>query len=241
MMQGKLIILLLLVLFIPSVLGVTYAENEDMFISHSVRIDGTPSSTIVCNVTVLDPDEITVVSYDAMINNATTQKHEYTVPNINKTGEWCYDLTCFGSTQNATSSFCKQVTPNGEEPSTASGIFYIGVFAVLVIFLIMTIWAITQFDNLIARFSLFQFAYILFIAIVFIAYMMATDFLTSAPAIISVFKIFFWVVTIGFFPYVLGMMIWLGYSMITIKEINQMMERGVPLDEAEARRKKKKW
>lgn len=230
-----------LIFLAPLVHGTVYKQNENMFISKSVRIGGYPSSDIDCNITLLDPDEIVLFSFAPMINNDTTQKHEYTAIGINKTGEYCYDITCTGGGLNKTSSYCDEVTPNGLVPSTASGIFYIGIFAVLILFLVLSIWATTEFDNIIARFSLFQFIYLLVIAITFISYMMASDFITSAPFIISMFKILFWVVTIAFFPYVLVMMIWLGYSMITIKEINEMMERGIPMDEAYARRKNKRW
>jgi len=219
----------------------TYELNQDMFISKSVRLNGYPSAGLECNITILDPDETVLASFDAMVNNATTQKHEYTLTGVNMTGFYCYDITCSGGGLNATSSYCDEVTPNGEAPTTASGIFYIGIFAVLLLFFVLTIWGITKFDNIIARFSLFQFGYLLLIAIVFISYMMANDFLTSAPMIVSMFKILFWVVTIAFFPYVLGMMIWVGYSMITIKEIKDMMDHGLPMEEAEGRRKGKKW
>lgn len=241
-MDKKIILLLLLVLLVPLISAKVYQVDEDMLISHSVRIGGYPSSSIKCNITVEDPDDIPTVFFLEMTNNATTQKHEYLVGEINKTGEWCYDLTCFGGGQNATESYCVEVTPNGILPTTAGGIFYIGIFAVLLLFLVLCIWGIVHFDNLVARFSLFQFLYLLIIAITFISYMLASDFITSAPFIISFFQILFWVVMVGFFPYVLIMFIWLGYSMITIKEIKDMMERGVPLDEAEARRKRKgRW
>lgn len=233
------LILFLITIALPIISGKLHSLNEDMFISHSVRLDGSPSSSIWCNLTVQDPDEITIESFVPMVNNASTQKHEYSVSNINKTGEYCYDLTCTDGSNNGTEGYCNDVTPNGEEATTGSGIFYIGIYFVLVVFLILTIYGIVQFDNIYARFGLLQFLYLLIIAITFISWSMAGNFLTSAPFIISFFKILFWVVTIAFFPYVLVMMIWIGYSMITMKEITNMMEHGLSMEEAEGRRKGK--
>lgn len=179
------------------------------------------------------------------IDNTPSHDYDYEFrvneSNFTEVGEYAYVIQCNSSIQGGFIAGSFRVTPNGEIPTTATGIFYMGIFSVLLLFLVLNIWAITQFDNLIARFSLFQSLYLFVIAISFIAFMMASDFITSAPFLISMFEIIFWVVTIGFFPYVLVMMIWLGYSMITIKEINEMMERGISLDEAKARKGKTKW
>jgi len=233
------LVLFLIALALPMMNAKIYQLNENMEISHAVRLDGSPSSAVWCNLTMDDPDEIMILSFVPMVNNASTQRHEYSVPNINKTGEYCYELTCTDGTNNETEDFCGTVTPNGEEASTGSGVFYMGIYFVLIVFLILTIYGVVQFDNIYARFCLLQFIYLLVIAITFISWSMAGDFLTSAPFIISFFKILFWVVTIGFFPYVLSMMIWIGYSMLTMKEITDMMEHGLSMEEAEGRRKGK--
>lgn len=102
-------------LVLPLVYGETFKQYEDMKISHEIRIGGATSDSLLCNITLRDPDQITLVLFQLMINNLTTQEHEYTLSgsSVTKTGEYCYGITCIDGGLNETKSFCNSVTPTG--------------------------------------------------------------------------------------------------------------------------------
>ncbi len=114
-LNKKMWFFLLILLVFPIVDGVTFKQFEDMRITYEVRTNDAISSTAVCNITVKDPDQITLVSFQEMTNNLTTQEHEYTVSanQIVKTGDYCHGITCTDVGFNKTVSFCDDVTSTG--------------------------------------------------------------------------------------------------------------------------------
>jgi hypothetical protein len=127
------------------------------------------------------------------------------------------------------------VTPNGEEPTEANAIFYIGLLVILIFgFGLIVYFGVTS-DNLIVKAFSWGFGYLFLIAISFVAWNMAADFLTSSPFLVEFLRILFLVLMIGFFPFILILFAYAWYMALTIKEIKDMVERGIPENEAAER------
>ena len=128
------ILLSLLVLPMASALANTQRQNSDVNITHSVRLDGYVSDTINCNITVFNPNWVTLVGFSPMVYNATSKTVSYVLRsgNTSELGLYPYDVTCVGSGLNRTDSFNFEITPNGKENTISQSILYVLMLVVVV-------------------------------------------------------------------------------------------------------------
>lgn len=157
--------------------------------------------------------------------------------NFSKVGNYAYQVQCNGT---ATVGGCAEkglfiVTPSGIEATTGRALIDMGLLFVLLLFLTGAVFIFTSSENLLAKVGMFGFGYLLLIAITFISWNMATDFLLSAPFIADMFRILFFVLIIGAFPLLLGAFAWYVIMLFRIKEIERLMGKGMSYDEAERR------
>lgn len=155
--------------------------------------------------------------------------------NISISGHYSYVAQCNSSAFGGFVDVPLEVTPNGEEATTGKAVFYIGLLAVLLFFLGISIYFFSDTDNLLTKVGSLGIAYLLLIAVTFIAWAMASDFLTSSPFLIAMLNILFIVLVIGAFPLLIGMFAWYVIMVFQIKEINRLMEKGLSFDEAKRR------
>jgi hypothetical protein len=127
------------------------------------------------------------------------------------------------------------ITPNGEDTSLGKAIFYIGLLLILVIFLIGTVTLFMENENLLAKVGMLGLGYLLLIAITFIGWSMARDFITSAPFLVEMLRILFFVLIIGLFPLLIGAFAWYIIMITKIKEIQRLMDKGFSEEDAQRR------
>jgi len=92
-----------------------------------------------------------------------------------------------------------------------------------------------NFNNLLNRVGMIGIGYLLLIAITFISWQMASDFLLSAQFLVSMLRILFIVLMVGAFPLLIGAFAWYVLMLFKIKEIERLMGKG--FSEQEARRR----
>lgn len=155
--------------------------------------------------------------------------------NFSNNGEYPYFAFCNSSTLGGSISSFFAVTPNGEIGTTSKAIFYSGLIFVLIFFLGVAIYNFIEFDNLLNRVGMLGVIYLLLIAITFISWHMASDFIISSPFLISMLRIMFLLLVIGLFPLVLGGFAWYVLMLFKIKEINRLMTKGFSLEDAKRR------
>jgi len=178
----------------------------------------------------------------AVLNQSMTNKGgglwTYTFCNTTDVGR--YDVTGVGDINGIPDNFVSrfEVTPNGEEVNVGKAIFYIGLLGVLIVFLGLSLVGFVKFDNLLAKVGLFGLSYLLLMAITFVGWNMASDFLTSSPFIASMLRILFFVLIGGLFPLIVGSFAYYFIMITKIKEIERLMNKGLPYDEAERRVKR---
>lgn len=129
----KYLLMFAFVFFIMPVLAYsTYKQDQSIIISHPVRVGGLPSSSVQCNITVINPNNEELISFQPMNNN--NYNYNYTLdPNqTDILGVYNYDLTCTDGNYNETRSFSFEVTPNGRERPNE---FVIVSFVIIFLFL----------------------------------------------------------------------------------------------------------
>lgn len=184
-------------------------------------------------------DHIITVNNVKQFNNGRDFEVSVAGNNFSEIGEYCDLIECNTSIQTGGLERCFLVSTNGEEVTTAKAVFYIGLLAVLLFFLGLSIFGFVSFDNLLSRVGSFGAGYLLMITITFIGWNMADSFLTSSPFLISGLRILFFVFVIGLFPLLIGAFAWYVIMLFKIKEIERLMGKGFSRDEAEHRQGRK--
>lgn len=126
------------------------------------------------------------------------------------------------------------VTNSTYVAGTGEAIVYFGLNGVLLLFLAGCVLIFISFDNLLARVFTFGIGYLLGIAVSFVSWQMASDFITSV-FLIDMFRILFLVLMIGAFPLLIGAFAWYFIMLFQIKEIQRLMDKGFSEDEAKRR------
>ena len=124
------------------------------------------------------------------------------------------------------------VTPNGETLSISKGIIQIGALISFVIFFLIALKGLFVIEDYKGRFAIYWVCHVLAIAISFISWQMANDYLTGVPFIAGMFKIIFYFIFIGAFPMVIMSLVWIFYIHLMNKHIRSMMGKGMDEDEA---------
>ena len=159
--------------------------------------------------------------------------------NISTTGSYAYVMQCNSTTLGCVDKGYFIVTNSGYDATTGRATIDIGLLLILVIFLAGAVAIFMSSENLLAKVGMVGCGYLLLIAITFIAWQLAGDFLLSAPFLVSIFRIIFLALVIGLIPLVIGGFAWYFYMLFRIKEIQNLMDRGIGYEEAERRQGRK--
>jgi hypothetical protein len=155
--------------------------------------------------------------------------------NFTSYGSHSFIIQCNTTSQTGFANGIFEVSHAGLELTVGRAVIDIGLLTMFIIFLIGTVILFINFDNLLTRVGMFGFGYLLLIAITFISWNMANDFITSTVFIAEMFRILFFVLVIGAFPLLIGAFAWYVIMLFKIKEIERLMDRGIDRDEAERR------
>jgi len=205
------------------------------------------SPSAQCQLSIIYPNGTVMVNKQNMTYNSGVFTYPLTSNQTSALGEYEMPVTCCDGGDCGVRHLTYTVTPNGEIASTGKGILYIGILTILFIFFILCIYSGMQVEHIALKSFLWLFGYILFIGVTFIAWNLAIDYLTSSPFLIVVFKWVFYFFLVAFFPTLLFAVIYTLYMMTQIDAIKNMIDRGMPQDEAYERvvrsgfSKRKQW
>lgn len=155
--------------------------------------------------------------------------------NFTEVGDYYYIVQCNSTSLGGFIEVAIEVTPNGLETSTGGAIIEVSLILVLLILLMSCVFIFMETDNLLARVGTLGFGYLLLIAITFISWNMASDFLLSAPFIAEMFRILFFVFVVGAFPLLIGAFAYYLIMIFKIKEIQRLMDHGMSENDAQRR------
>lgn len=193
-----------------------------------------------CNLTSLkfDGDILTIVNVGMTRNTAL---FNYTLTDIftQQVGHYTVTGFCIGGGVYSPFAYTFETNRTGQAISSEMIYIYIALLFVLIFFLTMSIIGFINFNNLLAKVGLFGFSYLLLIAITFVGWNVANDFIITNSFIIDFMRILFIVLVIGIFPLVIGAFAWYVIMLFKIKEIERLMDKGMSYEEAEHRQGRK--
>lgn len=222
-------LLMFLALDVNIASAIPYAEGDALTLRvacSDINCTGVP----LCNMSVFYPNSTALITNQNATFQASFYSYNFTIPEIS--GNYDYTLFCT-PTNSFSSSF--PVTPNGEEPTIAKAIFYLGLLGFLVFFIILIFWAHMQDQSHLAKFWWFSFMWIPFWAVLFIGWSMARDFLTSQGAIEAVLYYAWWIVGMLYPFYIIGLILYTFYWIYQQREVQNLVKRGFSLEDAQAR------
>jgi hypothetical protein len=237
-MKNKILYLMIGMIFLMSIIPMASAESLGTFRNGDcVTLIQTCNNCTFANITsVIYPNSTVSLSDQDMTQTGTYFFYSYCDTSLNG----IYIVTGLGDPDGevAVWNYDFSITPNGEDASVGKAVFYIGLLIMLMIFLVGCVTLFMENDHLLAKVGFLGLGYLLTIAITFIAWNMANDFLLSAPFIVEMFRILFFVLIIGAFPLLIGAFAWYFIMLFKIKEIERLMGKGFSEDEARRRTSK---
>lgn len=127
--------------------AVTYVQGNDIDLKHPVRIDGFPSSSIDCNISVFDPNFNVIIDYKEMTNDYDVHNYTLNSSQTDKLGKYIYDITCTTGRSNQTESFSFDITGSGFEFNEPRSIYSVAMLALLIFFLVGDLYYTFRLPN----------------------------------------------------------------------------------------------
>lgn len=187
--------------------------------------------TVLQDVTYPNSTSACPTCAEVMTENIAN-KWEYNFCNTDALGK--YIVTGYSDVESVDTvwAYDFEVTPNGEAISGGKATFYVSLLAFLLIFFGICLYFFNKTESLNVKVGSFGFGYLLLVAIVFVAWTMANDFFTSIRFVSSFLRVLFITLMVGAFPMLLGGLAYYFIMLFKIKEIERMMNKGMPYSES---------
>jgi hypothetical protein len=231
--------IILLALIISMLLIVTvsaqpvYRTDESVVLKVPCTINGTYCSVgATCFATILNPNEDEVFNSAPMIKNGSVFEIYLNQSQKAINGEYRFHILCSDLGNSMSKNLVFEVTPNGEVPTTAKGLLYGGLLTVFVLLMVLALYGGFKTEHVALKTGLFMVAYLFFVGIMFVAWNLSVDYVTSAPFFASMFHLFWLITMIGALPLFLFLLIYTLWMMRQMDIIQNMIDRGMPIDEA---------
>lgn len=210
-----------------------YEQNTDVTLSVPCTINGAVcGGSATCVGTVLDPDDIVLYNEESMTQDGAVFELNITDDDTAKNGEYRFSISCSQGGRSSYKNLVFHVSPNGELVTTGKGILYGGLIFILVILFILSLYGGHSSEGIVGKSAFWLVAYLLLIGITFVGWNLGMDYLTSAPFIASFLRIIFLVLLWALLPVILFLTFYTMWMMKNIDAIQNMIDKGMPVDEA---------
>jgi len=236
-MKTKLLIGMVLLLFVlPLVISdESFIFRKDAIINLKIPVinddNSQVTSTTDCTIIIKSPSEELLTNNQNMTFN-DGGIFNLTFSNTSSLGEYPVSISCNDGIDYGFSSFSFLITPNGELPTTSKGLMYLGLLGVFFIFFGICLYGGKENEGVVGRSAFYLTAYLFLIGITFISWNLALDYLTSSPFIASFFRIIWLVLMYALFPVIFILTFYTMWMMKQIDVIQNMVNKGMPIDEA---------
>lgn len=178
--------------------------------------------------------------YDDTVSDTYDYAFKILNGNFSKVGSYYYITQCKTGDFGGYTEHGFEVKVSGAGLTEGRAVLYGVLIFVLVLFLFGAMILFVKFDHLLVRIGMFGLSYLLLISVSFIGWQIANEIILATPFIVQMFRLIFIVLIIGAFPLLLGSLAWYVIMLFRIKEIERLMEKGLPYDEAEHRVNRRK-
>ena len=226
------IITILLIINLSSAQPV-FRTDENVTLRVPCTVNGSYcSGGATCYGTIINPEGYAIINSELMSKNGSVFELPLDATDKDINGEYEFHILCSDMGSSIAKNLIFFVTPNGEIATTGKGILYGGLLAVFVLLMILSIIGGFKFEHIALKTGSFMLAYLFLVGVSFIAWNLSLDYLTSAPFITSFFHLVWLITMIGAFPLGLFMLIYTMWMLRQMDIINNMIDRGMPIDEA---------
>jgi len=194
------------------------------------------NSNIFCNISINYPNSSILVNNQQLTHMGSYYKYNFT--ELPQNGIYPTTVTCYGY-GNAYTTFSFKITPNGEDPTTSQSLFYIVNLTLLILLLGGSIFGLIKSEALWSKYAYLVLSYILMIAISFVSWNMANNFITSSSFLVWFLRFMFLFLMWSLLPFILCSFIYSLYYYKNIKAIQNLINKGIPESEAIKRTKNK--
>lgn len=248
-MKNKLILIgILILLVIPLILAVEpyyeYKQKEEVQLKVFCRDENNSlcATGTACNITILYPNS-SVLADGNMTYHPTYFSYNLTRDQTSLTGEYYTAVVCEGSSSGSIDFFFK-ITPLGETMDISDAIVYLGAFLLLTTLFIISLIGFIKTNKPAKKLFCWYGIYIFGVALTYIVWITTIN-IVGTTSYLGKFFYWIWIILlVMFFPMMIFSVIWYIWLMINMKQIQDMMYRGVPEDQAYFRQVKKgraKW
>ena len=154
--------------------------------------------------------------------------------NFSNSGMYSYFMQCNSSLYGGATGDDFEVTPNGEINTTGRSIFLSAGLISLSLMVLLFTFIFFKNEELWIKVFCFYCVWGLFLVIEYTAWVGFTNYLWTISFLALFFKWLFYIQMYATFPLVIGSFILYGYFMVWNKQMQRMMESGVPEDRAMA-------
>lgn len=235
-----------LVIYTP--LQYHFVANQDHIFNFQVfnKTNGVPftNSSVNCSFMLIDDQGnfTYTLSKAGYIGNAF--KISVTAGNFTE-GHYNYGIKCvsIAGTVGGMKPTEFEVTEGGVDfESEGRSNLTIGLLAILVFLLFVSLYAMFNVENYIGKFTLYWVSHLLLTLITFIGWQIGVEGVLSAVALTGIFKIMFWVLIIAVTPMMIASISWIVYIHTYNEHFQKLIEKGYDTEEAfRIMDKKKGW
>lgn len=193
-------------------------------------------SSTTCQMTINYPNMTNFVKNGSMTFNDVYFNYSLTQPLT--VGLYSVVVDCQGTTDGY-STFTYLLTRTGEESTTSNTIFYLASISILILFLGVSIYGFVISKSALGKYVFVVLTYLFFTVMTYVSWIMADSFITNSSFLVWFLKFLFMFSLWSFLPFFFISMLFFLYQFYQIKAIKNLVERGIPEDEACKRVKKK--
>lgn len=154
-------------------------------------------------------------------------------------GSYAVTIVCNDSVIAGYKTAFFEASEGGIAINNGKTILIIGLLAVLVFLLFISLYAMFNVEHYIGKFALYWVSHLLFILITFVSWQVGVEGFLSSVALTGIFNIMFWVSIVAVVPMVFLSMAWIFYIHAFNEHFQKLTEKGVDTEEAFRMAKKK--
>ena len=153
--------------------------------------------------TINTPTDVLFINQNG---SKTSQTFNFTIPsgNFSKLGDYRLNIECADSTQKVTEYESVEVTPNGQILGLSQSILFGFVFLIIIGLLVFSVYGLSKANEVSWLIFYICATYIMAFCMFFVAWLFSSNYLWQTPILASVFWIIWLIMSILFFPFIVG-------------------------------------
>lgn len=209
-----------------------FKQNNIIDLKVQCILNGTfCSGSAACNLTLNYPNNSIYINNQPMTNQISF--YNYTLGDSSVLGNYPCSATCCDGIYCGTNQDCSfEITPSGLESSIANALYYFGALFIFILLFSGSIYLIWKSNKPWLKLLFTSSAYLVFIALSFIAWQISVNFITTILFIQTILYFIWFIGLILFLPFIFISGLWLLDMASKEKDIQKKIGMGYSENEA---------